>query len=181
MTEPASRSELPACSAEFVVLYDELRRLAHSQLRRERREHTLQPTELVHETFLRLLRSFGARPVTREEFLLAAARTMRVLLIDHARRRAALKRSAVGERVFLDDALTTYEDHSGELLALEEALERLGALDPQLAQVVELRYFAGFSEEDAAQVLGLSARTLRRSWRVARMWLHHELEKGRTA
>lgn len=180
MTDSQPQTRPPeTCSAEFVALYDELRRLAHSHLRRERREHTLAPTELVHETFLRLLRALGNEPVTREEFMLAAARTMRVVLIDYARRRGAQKRQAPGDRVVLDDALTIYEDRAADLLALDEALARLSALDDQLARVVELRYFAGFSEGDAAQILGLSARTLRRSWRVARMWLHHELSKGK--
>jgi RNA polymerase sigma-70 factor (ECF subfamily) len=167
------------CEADLAGLYGQLRAMAHRHMRRERRGHSLQATDLVHEAYLRVMRRVAEQALTREEFLIAVAGAMRTVLLDHARRRAALKRGGgAANRVPLDDVLATCETRAADLLTLDEALERLAALDAELARIVELRYFAGFSEQDTAEVLKVSTRTVRRAWRIARMWLHSELERG---
>ncbi len=156
--------------------YDELRQIASRYLARERVGHTLQTTALVHEAYLRLLGRGDLGDGDRTHFLGTAARAMRLILVDHARRRNAAKRGGHAARVPLDDTLAMYEARCQDLIALDEALARLSQMDPQLGRVVELRFFGGLTEEEAASVLQVSPRTVRRSWRIAKMWLWSELK-----
>ena len=157
------------------LVYQDLRALARSHLRRERAGHTLQATALVHEAFFKLQ---GQRSPwhNREQFFAVASRIMRRVLVDHARARAAMKRGADAPRIELEDSLAVAsEARSIDLLDLDRALERLTALEPRLARVVELRYFGGLSVEEAARVLECSDRTVKRDWSFARAWLLREL------
>jgi RNA polymerase sigma factor (TIGR02999 family) len=157
------------------TIYEELKRLAAAQLRRERGEHTLGATALVHEAYLRLVDQRTVNWQGRAHFFGIAAQSMRRILVDHARRRSANKRSR-DQQVTLDNAVAVAADSdSDEILAVHDALERLALLDPRQAQLVELRYFAGFTIEEAAELLGISTATASRDWAVARAWLHREL------
>jgi RNA polymerase sigma factor (TIGR02999 family) len=158
----------------FPILYGELRLQARRYMRRERRSHTLQPSALVHEAYLRLAGAPDPDWHDRSHFFAFAARVMRQVLVDHARRKRAAKRE--GQHVTLDDA-----DASAaplELLDLESALTELALLDPRQARVVELRFFGGLDVEETADVLGLSSRTVKREWQTARAWLQHRLLQG---
>lgn len=164
-----------ALEALMPVVYDELKRLAASQLRRERGDHTLGATALVHEAFLRLVDQRTVDWQGRAHFFGIAAQAMRRILVDHARRRTAGKRSRQ-QQITLDTAVPVAADlEADEVLAVHEALERLGALDARQAQLVELRYFAGFTIEEAAGLLGISPATAKRDWALARAWLQREL------
>lgn len=157
------------------AIYDELKRLASAQLRRERGEHTLGATALVHEAYLRLVDQRSVNWQGRAHFFGIAAQSMRRILVDHARRRSAGKRSR-DHQVTLDTAVAIAADsNTDEILAVHEALERLAEFDPRQAQLVELRYFAGFTIEEAADLLGISTATASRDWAVARAWLQREL------
>ena len=168
------------------LVYAELRRQARLALRREGAGHTLQPTALVHEAWLRLGDQHDARWESRTQFFAIAAQTMRRVLLDHARTRHALKRGGGAVQVTLGGAdrigATPGARPDGtpldavDVIALNDALERLAILDPQKARLVDLRYFAGLSIPEAAEVLGVSTATLGREWAVARMWLRRELE-----
>jgi RNA polymerase sigma-70 factor (ECF subfamily) len=165
-------------------VYARLRELAAGYLRRERPGHTLQPTALVHEAFLRLLSSGGMGGMAGRDLFCAAARAMRHVLVDSARRHRALKRGAgqaCSDRVPIDEVVSLYERSGTDLLALDEALDRLGAIDPELLVLVELRFFGGLTEEQAARHLGVSSRTVARSWKIARAWLSAQLELGDAA
>jgi len=160
------------------LVYDECRRMAARQLARERPGHTLNPTGLVHELYLRLVDQRSASWANRAHFFAIAARLMRRILVDHARARGARKRGgsimlislgAAGEEAAPDDAAVA------DVLAIDEALERLAAFDPEQVRIVELRFFAGLTVEETAEVLGRSPRTIKREWRVARAWLHQQL------
>lgn len=156
------------------LLYDDLRRLAAAVMRGERPDHTLQPTALAHEAYLRLAAQKGCRWHSRHQVLAVAARVMRRALVDHARARLAAKRGGAAVRVTLTEA----EARSGpdvDLLALDLALERLAESDPRAVTIVELRYFAGFSVDEVAEALGLSRATVKRDWALARAWLTREL------
>jgi RNA polymerase sigma factor (TIGR02999 family) len=160
------------------VLYDELRLVARARLRAERPDHTLSPTALVNEVYLRLLGQHRIDASGRTEFFAVAARTMRRVLVDAARTRKRLKRGGNQERVPLEDvdaALSIRE--ADELLALEAALERLAAQDPRAAEVVEKRFFAGLTLEETAASLGVSTKTVQRDWLAARAWLRKEVAK----
>jgi len=162
--------------AEWPALYDELRRLAAAFLRNERRDHTLQPTALVHEAFLRLAGGGPADPSNRVAFLAAAANVMRRVLVDHARARNCRKRGGdAGSRVPLETSLLRQDAAPIDVLELEDALNRLTALDARLSRLVELRYFAGLTEAEAADVLEVSRRAAQLDWRAARAWLKREL------
>ena len=163
------------------VVYQELRRLAASYLRRERPGQTLQPTALVHEAYLRLLKDKPGRWQNRAHFCAIAAHSMRQILIERARARGAQKRGGVRQRVTLDDALLPGGERSIDLLALDEALERLAAMDPEQARLVELRFFGGLTTEEAAEALGVSTASVTRGWRLARAWLHARLTGGEAA
>jgi RNA polymerase sigma factor (TIGR02999 family) len=160
------------------VVYEELRRLAGHYLRLERPGHTLQPTALLHEAFLRLV---GQREVVwqnRAHFFGIAAQMMRRILVDHARRKMAAKRDASAYRVELALPEGEAEDREPELLALDEALTQLEELDPRQARIVELRFFGGLTVEETAEVTGVSTRTVKREWRTARAWLRSELDSS---
>jgi len=159
------------------LIYDELRRLARGYLRRERPGHTLQPTALVHEAFLRLIDQSQVNWQNRAHFFGAAARLMRQILINHAEARRAAKRGGEAERVSLDDV-----DHSAvgreiDLVALNEALTNLERIDPLQGRIVELRYFSGLTVEEVAEVMGVSPATVKREWSTARAWLRRELSR----
>jgi RNA polymerase sigma-70 factor, ECF subfamily len=157
------------------VVHDELRRIARAHMRRERSWHTLQPTELAHEAYLRLVRGARLEWQDRAHFFAVASGVMRRVLIDHARKRATARRGGGAPHVPLaDDAPLTVE-RADELVALDGALARLGALDSRQERIVELRFFGGLDVEETAAVLGISARTVKRDWCVARAWLRAEL------
>ena len=162
------------------LLYGELHELASGYMGGERAEHTLQPTALVHEAWLRMAGTAGPELTDRAHFLALAARAMRRILIEHARRRGARKRGSGGTREPLDEALVAYE-RTGEadLLTLNGALGELEELDLQLAQIVEQRFFAGATNADVARALGVSERTVERGWRTARSWLRGRLGERR--
>ena len=159
------------------IVYDELRRLAGHYLRRERPNHTLQPTALVHEAYLRLVDQRQMQWQNRTHFFGAAAQVMRRILVDHARQHGAAKRGGAEQRVTLDEGVAFARERDVNLLALDDALNRLAEVDPQMSRLVELRFFGGLSIDDTAQVLGVSEATVTRQWRAAKAWLHRELSK----
>jgi RNA polymerase sigma factor (TIGR02999 family) len=156
-------------------VYEELRRIAHRELRGEREGHTLNTTALVHEAFLRLSSDESGVASDRVRFLAAAARAMRRILVDYARRQGAERRGGAWRRLDLDDAAISTRERPHLVIDLDEALERLAGLDERLSRVVECRFFGGLSEEETAEVLGTSVRTVRREWVKARGWLFQEL------
>jgi len=163
------------------LVYKELRRLAAGYLRREKPGQTLQPTALVHEAYMRLMKDRPDRWQNRAHFCAIAAHSMRQILIERARARGAAKRGGVRHRVTLDDALAASEDRSIDLLALDEALERLAAIDPEQARLVELRFFGGLTVEETAEAMDISPATVKRHWTIAKAWLTRELEGPSTA
>lgn len=166
-----------ALDALLPVIYDELRRIAARYLRRERVEHTLEPTALVHEAYFRLVGQQGVAWHNRAHFFAIAAQLMRRVLIDHARRKQAEKRGGDVEVVRLDTAAADLpERREIDVVALDEVLTRLAEIDAQQARVVELRFFAGLNVDETAEVLGVSPTTVKREWRMARAWLLRELE-----
>jgi len=166
-------------SAELMKLvYDELRSLARAYLAAERPGHTLQPTALVHEAFLRMVDQTRVRFKGRDHFFAVGAHIMRRILVDHARRRRSQKRGGSWQRVTLVDGPGGRELDFDDLLALDEALERLAKLDPRQAQVVELRFFAGFGSAETGRLLGVSQRTVEGDWTHARAWLQAELAEA---
>jgi RNA polymerase sigma factor (TIGR02999 family) len=160
------------------LVYDELRRLADQCLRRERPDHTLQPTALVHEAYLRLSDESGIPLRNRTHFFAVAAKVMRRILVDHARRRHALKRGGLQPNLSLGEAAEIADVPDLDLLALDEALKGLVALDQRKGRVVELRFFGGLSVEETAAVLGISAPTVKNEWRVAKAWLRREISRS---
>ena len=157
------------------LVQPELHRLAHHYMSREPIGHTLQTTALLNEAYLELVEDPKRNWQNRTHFMAAAAQLMRRIMVDHARERHALKRGGGALKVSLDDVALVTEKRSEELLALDEALEKLAAQDPRKAQIVELRYFGGLTEEETAAFLKLSERTVRREWRMARTWLYRAL------
>jgi RNA polymerase sigma-70 factor, ECF subfamily len=170
-----AESDERALEKVFPIVYDELRALAAVHLGRERRDHTLQPTALVHEAFLKLVDQENQRWQNRAHFLCIAATAMRRILVHHAEARGAAKRGGDRRRTELLEAESPFDEPAEDLLALDEALRRLEALDPRKSRLVELRFFAGLDEAEAASVLGVSARTVERDWRLAKAWLRKEL------
>lgn len=162
------------------IVYEELRRLAAAYLRRERPGQTLQPTGLVHEAYLRLRKDRPDRWQNRAHFCAIAAHAMRQILIERARARGAQKRGGARPRVTLQDDVAGEDGplSAVDLLALDEALGRLAALDPEQARLVELRFFGGLTIEETADAMGLSPATVKRHWTVARAWLARELAEG---
>ncbi|NOT61970.1 MAG: sigma-70 family RNA polymerase sigma factor [Acidobacteria bacterium] len=170
----------------YVLVYDELRKLASGYLRRERSGHTLQTTALVNEAYLKLQNHGDWLPENRLHFFGVAARVMRQILIDHARARAQEKRGGGAafvslERLSLDEALSFSDEKSAALLALDEALQQLSARDRRKGQVVELRFFGGLTIEETASLLGTSFNTVVRDWEMARAWLYRYLQGGTIA
>jgi RNA polymerase sigma factor (TIGR02999 family) len=159
----------------FSLVYDELRAAAHRHLRRERGDHTLCTTALVHEAYLRLAGQDTIAWQSRAHFLAVASRAMRRVLIDHARRHLAARREGGRRRVALEEGTVAVESQAETLVALDVALTRLEALDPRMARVVECRFFAGLDDRETAEVLGVTARTVWRDWAKARGWLYREL------
>jgi RNA polymerase sigma factor (TIGR02999 family) len=176
LLQRASAGDDQARAALFDVLYAELRKLAEGAMRRERADHTLQPTALVHETYVRLADDAG-RFENRAHFFGVAASAMRRVLVDHARARGALKRGGGEAFVAVDDLDTLPGTPAGtvDLVSLDDALSKLSALDARQARVVELRFFGGLSVEETAALLDLSPRTVKREWQMARAWLRREL------
>ena len=160
------------------LVFEELRRLAQSYLRRERADHTLQPTALVNEAYLRLVGQQDVRWQSRAHFFGIAAHLMRQVLVDHARQRAAEKRGGADlQRLSLTQAERVVNRQDVDVLALNEALERLAGFDPQQSRIVELKFFAGLTIEESAEVLGISHATVERDWKLARAWLKRELSR----
>ena len=163
-----------ATNRVFSLVYDELRQIAHAQLRRERPGHTLGTTGLVHETYVRLVDQTRVEWRDRRHFFGAAACAMRRILVDYARRNLAMRRGGGAVRLTLDED-TAATERGEMLIALDEALERLASLDRRLSQVVECRYFGGLTEEETADLLGVTRRTVQRDWIKARGWLYLEM------
>lgn len=157
------------------AVYGELRRLAQNSLKRERHNHTLSPSALVHEAYLRLAGSEQPDWQDRVHFFAVAARVMRQVLVDYARRRQAYKRGASFEKINVDKELAFAEGKSAELLALDEVLDRLEKQDERQSRIVEMKFFAGLTFEEIADILGVSSRTVKREWTMARAWLHREV------
>ena len=159
------------------LVYDELRRLARRYMNRESPGHLLQTTALVNEAYVRLIDVHQVRWQNRAHFFAISARLMRRILIDFARRSGRLKRGRNPHEVSLTEALVVSAKRSADLVAIDDALTTLAALDPRQSQVVELRFFGGLTDNEIAEVLKVSHGTVRRDWRLARAWLHHELSK----
>ena len=162
------------------LVYDELRRLAQSYMRRERADHTLQTTALIHEAYLRLIDANRVQWRNRAHFFGVASRLMRQILVTIARERGAQKRGGGAEQVSLDEAMMIDEGRDEDLVALDEALGELAQIDARKAQVVEMRFFGGLTEDEIAAALNVSAETVRRDWRLARSWLRRELSGEQT-
>lgn len=162
----------------FPLVYAELHTLAQKYMQGERASHTLGPTALVHEAFLRLVGRREERWETRMHFFRVAARAMREVLIDHSRLRNAEKRRASTEPLALDDVIASLGDKAPRLALLDEALEKLKGIDPELARIVDLRFFGGLTTDETAEIIGKSARTVERAWRLARAWLHDQVTSG---
>ena len=162
------------------LVYDQLRQQAARYLRREHRVHTLQTTALINEAYLRLIDAKEVRWQGRAHFFAIAANLMRRILVDHARRRDAEKRGGSQIRLTLDQTMLPASQSDVDVLAIDEALTRLAAIDRQQAQIVELRFFSGLSVEETAAALGISPRTVKRDWSVARAWLRREIGEQTT-
>jgi RNA polymerase sigma-70 factor (ECF subfamily) len=175
LLDGARKGDPESLAALMPLVYDELRRLAASYLRRERAGQTLQPTALVHDVYLRLIGDAKLSWQNRAHFFGIAARSMRQILVERARARHADKRGGSRVRVTFDPAILVSPQATLDLEALDEALTRLAALDPELAQLVDLRFFAGLSIDEASEALGISPATLKRRWALARAWLAREL------
>jgi len=159
------------------LVYEELHRLARNHMSRERQGHTLQTSALVNEAYLRLIDQKNVRWQNRAQFFSIASRLMRRILVDHARSHRYAKRGGDMRRVSLDEAAVFAQEPAAELVALDDALKSLAALDPRKCQVVELRFFGGMSVEESAEVLGVSVVTVMRDWSTAKAWLHRAMEK----
>jgi RNA polymerase sigma factor (TIGR02999 family) len=160
------------------IVYDELRRQASRCLRRERPGHTLETTDLIDEAYLRLVDQKSLHLQNRTHFFGIAARLMRQILVDHARAKHRLKRGGANLRVTLTQANTIAKDREVDLIALDDALNRLAQIDPQQSKIVELRFFSGLNVEETAEALGISPATVKRDWRLAKGWLYREISGG---
>jgi RNA polymerase sigma factor (TIGR02999 family) len=173
------RGDLHARDELLPLVYEELRRRAAAYMRRERADHTLRPTALVHEAYMRLVGQRRVAWQNRAQFFGVAAQMMRRILIDHARAQRAAKRPAAAMKVTLDEETALAEPMDCDLLLLDQALSDLAAFDPQQARIVELRYFAGLAEHEVAEALALSRSTVTREWQTARAWLYRRMTSGR--
>jgi RNA polymerase sigma factor (TIGR02999 family) len=180
LLDRATEGDPRALKTLIPLVYDELRRLARAQLRRERPGHTLQTTALVHEAYLRLAGQEKLSFESRGHLRAIAANTMRRILVEHARARRAAKRGGERARLTLTDGLGLAEESKPvDVLALDEALRRLAEVDPRASRVVELRFFGGLTVEETAEILGVSAPTIKREWALARAWLRREMSLRR--
>src|SRR5580658_2090749 len=173
----AGRGKKDAMNQLLPLVYDELHRLARSYFRRERGEHTLQPTALVHEAYIRLVDQRAAME-SRSHFMAVAATQMRRILLDYARKHHAARRGGAGQKVILEDTMAISSQRPVDMIALDAALSKLGGLDSTQARLVELRFFGGLSVEETAEVMGVSPATVKRSWSSARAFLHKEISGG---
>lgn len=169
--EPGAENDL------FPLVYDELKRIARRYLRRERDDHTLQPTALVNEAYLRLVDQTRADWQNRAQFYGIAATMMRRILVNHARDQAAAKRGGGAQKVSLEDVSVSIEEQTTDLVALDDALSQLAKVDQRKERVVELIYFAGLDHKETAEILGVSEKTIQRDWQMAKLWLLRELSK----
>lgn len=169
--------EKAALDRVIPMVYEELRRLAHRQMRRERAGDTLQTTALINEAYLRLVDYARVRPRDRAHFYAIAAQAMRRILIERARSRHSAKRGSGAQRLSLDEVGNVSDERTADLVALDEALSNLAAIDPRKAKIVELKYFGGMTIEEAAEVLGVSTPTVERDWHTAKIWLHREISR----
>ncbi len=189
MTDPGDVTQLlgrwragdaEAATQLMPLVYDELRRQARRYLGRERPDHTLQATALVHEAYLRLIDQKQVDYQNRLHFYALAASMMRRVLVDHARRQSSVKRGGRARRVPLDSAVEISSDRAAEVVAVDEALSELEALDPELSRLVELRFFGGFGNSELSDLLGVSVPTVTRRWRMAKAWLYRHLSSETT-
>ncbi len=169
------KGDKDALNSLFPFVYDELRRVAHRCLRRERPNHTIQSTALVHEAYLRLVKQRPRHFEDRNHFIALAAQLMRYIVVDYARNHGALKRGAGAFKLELDDRLALPDNKQVDLLALDDALKSLQEVDEQQSRLVELRFFGGLSIEEASDVLGISPATLKRQWATARAYLYRQM------
>jgi RNA polymerase sigma factor (TIGR02999 family) len=174
-----SHGDKQALNRLIPLVYDELRRLARAYLRRERSDHTLQGTAVVHEAFLRLVDQNRIQWQNRAHFFGVAAQMIRRILVDHARGQLAEKRGGAAAKLSLDDAMAIPGARDVDLVKLDDALTGLAKLDPQQSQIVELRFFGGLTIEETAEVLGISPATVKRDWVIAKAWLHQNLTSTR--
>jgi RNA polymerase sigma-70 factor, ECF subfamily len=172
-----TRGDAGAESKLIPVVYEELRRLAGSYMRRERVDHTLQATALVHEAYLKLVEQRSVNWQSRAHFFGVAAQLMRRILIDHARGHTRQKRGGEQQKISLDEAFVFSEQQADELLAVDDSLNLLAKIDPRQAKVVEMRFFGGLSVEEGAEALGISPKTVKRDWSVAKAWLYADLKE----
>jgi RNA polymerase sigma factor (TIGR02999 family) len=172
-----SNGDRAALDQLMPLVYDELRQIAHRHLNREREGHTLQTTALVNEVYLKLINEREMRWQDRAHFFAVAAQLMRNILVDYARTRNYAKRGGGVQPVLLDEALTIAEERADELVALDDALQALEAFDQRKSRIAVLRFFAGLSVEETAEVLAVAPVTVMRDWRLAKAWLHRELSR----
>jgi len=173
-----SNGDKAALDKLMPLIYDELRRLAHYYMSREHPGHTLQTTAVVNEAYLRLVNRKRVRWQNRAHFFAIAAQLMRSILVDHARSHAYAKRGGGARKMALDEALIISQERAAEVVALDEALGQLAEIDPRQSRIVEMRFFAGLTIEETAEVLSLSPATIKREWSTAKAWLYHELNKS---
>ena len=173
----AARGDKKAEADLLARIYGDLHRIARGHLRRERSGHTLQPTALVHEAFIRLTSQQDTDWKDRAHFFGIAAQLMRRILVDYARQRNALKRGAGNVKVDLEEGLTVFDKDSALIIDVDRALKKLEELSPRQARIVEVRFFSGLTEEETAEVLEVSSRTVKRDWAMARAWLYAELAR----
>ena len=176
MLEAMSAGDPGAPGKLLPLVYDELRRLAHGYMRRERSDHTLQATALVHEAYIQLVDWKNVSWQNRAHFFAAAAKMMRKILVDYAREKNALKRGGGLRTIALDDAVSFADRKQVDLIPLDDAISALAEFDPQQARIVEMRFFGGLSIEETAHTLGISESTVKRDWQIAKAWLFNRLK-----
>ena len=172
-----SKGDKTALDKLMPLIYEELRRLAHRYMNRERAGHTMQTTALVNEAYVRLVNRKNVHWQDRAHFFAIAAELMRTILVDHARSHASTKRGGGARKLALDEALVVSQERAADVVALDDALRALALIDPKQSRIVELRFFGGLTIEETAEVLDLSAATIKREWSTAKAWLYHELAK----
>jgi RNA polymerase sigma factor (TIGR02999 family) len=177
LLKESARGDRAALDELLPLVYGELRRIADRYLRRERADHTLQPTALVHEAYLRLVDQREVQWQNRAHFFGVAAQMMRRILVDHARAQQTAKRGSGGLKVSLDDVLEISDEQMDSMIALDDALQALEKLDPQKSRIVEMRFFGGLSIEETAEALGLGTATVIRQWRMAKAFLYKEVSR----